>query len=47
MEEIVTGAKQRVRIVGQVSAALDRQLTIGKRLANDIAGLKPANVTRG
>jgi methyl-accepting chemotaxis protein len=42
MEEIIAGAKQRVKIVQQVSAALDRQLVLGENLADDIAGLAPA-----
>lgn len=44
MEEIIAGAKQRVHIVGQVSAALDHQYALGELLANDIATLgKPAD----
>jgi methyl-accepting chemotaxis protein len=41
MEEIIAGAKQRVQIVRQVSAALDRQLVLGEHLADDIAVLGP------
>jgi methyl-accepting chemotaxis protein len=39
MEEISAGAKQRVQIVRQVGAALDHQLVLGERLAEDTAGL--------
>jgi methyl-accepting chemotaxis protein len=46
MEEIIAGAKQRVQIVRQVSAALDQQLVLGEHLADDIASLGPAAVRR-
>jgi methyl-accepting chemotaxis protein len=39
MEEIIAGAKQRVQIVRQVSAALDHQLVLGEHLADDIASV--------
>lgn len=39
MEEIITGAQDRVQIVRLISKALDHQLVLGEHLATDIADL--------
>jgi methyl-accepting chemotaxis protein len=40
MEQVTDGAAQRVRIVSQVSTALDRQSKLGERLLQDVMRLK-------
>jgi methyl-accepting chemotaxis protein len=40
MDQVIDGAAQRVRIVSQVSTALDRQIHLGERLLKDITQLK-------
>lgn len=39
MEQVIDGAAQRVKIVRQISAALDHQLLLGEQLADDMAAL--------
>lgn len=44
MEEIIAGARQRVQIVQQISAALDHQLVLGEYLEGDIADIGSAAI---